>query len=91
MVCNIFKPKIQIWVEFGWSCKGRRWYILWPLGLFWYILWPFGIFYGHLVYIFYGHLVYFWSIWYIFSRFGMLYQEKSGNPARAVEKTRDIF
>jgi hypothetical protein len=31
----------------------------------WYILWPFGIFYGYLVY---------------FSRFGMLYQEKSGNP-----------
>jgi hypothetical protein len=44
-----------------------------------------GIFYGHLVYftaiwciskpfgIFYGNLVY-------FSRFGMLYQGKSGNP-----------
>jgi hypothetical protein len=31
----------------------------------WYILWPFGIFYGYLVY---------------FSRFGTLYQEKSGNP-----------
>jgi hypothetical protein len=36
---------------------------------------------------FYGHLVYFTAIWYnlwpwsIFSRFGMLYQEKSGNPA----------
>jgi hypothetical protein len=29
------------------------------------ILWPFGIFCGHLVY---------------FSRFGMLCQEKSGNP-----------
>jgi hypothetical protein len=29
------------------------------------ILWPFGIFYGYLVYC---------------SRFGMLYQEKSGNP-----------
>jgi hypothetical protein len=41
----------------------------------------------------YGHLVYFTAIWYIlwpfgtflvilvyFSRFGMLYQEKSGNP-----------
>jgi hypothetical protein len=33
----------------------------------WHILWPFGIF-----------LVYFW---YIFTRFGMLYQEKAGNPA----------
>jgi hypothetical protein len=45
--------------------------------------------------IFYGHLVYFtviWyilrsfglflaAIWFIFSRFGMLYLEKSGNPA----------
>jgi hypothetical protein len=34
--------------------------------------------------IFYGHLSYFTSIcipWYIFSRFGMLYQEKSGNLA----------
>jgi hypothetical protein len=30
---------------------------------------------------FYGHLVYFVAIWYIFYRFGMLYQEKSGNPA----------
>jgi hypothetical protein len=32
---------------------------------FWYILWSFGIFYGHLK---------------NFSRFGMLYQEKSGSP-----------
>jgi hypothetical protein len=31
----------------------------------WYILWPFGIFYGNLV---------------CFPRFGMLHQEKSGNP-----------
>jgi hypothetical protein len=53
----------------------------------WYILWPFGIFCGHLVYfwlfgIFYGHLVYFRLFTYVvyFSRFGLLYQEKSGNP-----------
>jgi hypothetical protein len=47
-----------------------------------------GIFYVHLVYlcilrpseIVYGHLVYFSPFWYIFPRFGMLYQEKSGNP-----------
>jgi hypothetical protein len=46
-----------------------------------------GIFYGHLVY-FTVNLVYFvanWYayflvIWYIFPHFGMLYQEKSGNP-----------
>jgi hypothetical protein len=31
--------------------------------------------------IFYGHLVYFVVIWYISPRFGILYQEKSGNPA----------
>jgi hypothetical protein len=31
----------------------------------WYTLWPFGTIFGHLVY---------------FSRFGMLYREKSGNP-----------
>jgi hypothetical protein len=38
--------------------------------------------------VFYGHWKYFiafwyilWSyIWYIFLRFGILYQEKSGNP-----------
>jgi hypothetical protein len=37
---------------------------------------------GHLVYfmVICGHLVYFVVIWYIFHRFGMLYQEKSGNP-----------
>jgi hypothetical protein len=29
-----------------------------------------------------GHLIYFMAIWYIFSHFGMLQQEKSGNPAQ---------
>jgi hypothetical protein len=29
---------------------------------------------------FYGHLVQFVVIWYIFPNFGILYQEKSGNP-----------
>jgi hypothetical protein len=38
----------------------------------WYILWPCGIFCGH--------CVYFMVIWNNFPRFGMLYQEKSGNP-----------
>jgi 4-amino-4-deoxy-L-arabinose transferase-like glycosyltransferase len=39
-----------------------------------YILWPFGLFTAF--------LVYFMAIWYIiFLRFGMLHQEKSGNPA----------
>jgi hypothetical protein len=30
--------------------------------------------------IFYGYLVHLVVIWYTFSRFGMLYREKSGNP-----------
>jgi hypothetical protein len=38
----------------------------------WYNVWPFGIMYGH--------LVYFGVILVYFSRFGMLYHEKSGNP-----------
>jgi hypothetical protein len=42
----------------------------------WNILWRLGIFYDHLV-----HLV---IIWYIFSGFGITYQEKSGNPALGV-------
>jgi hypothetical protein len=32
--------------------------------------------------IFYGYLVQFVLIWHIFSRFGILYQEKSGNPVQ---------
>jgi hypothetical protein len=44
----------------------------------------FGLFYSHLVYfcpfgIFYGFYVGMQE--YLFSRFGMLYEEKSGNPA----------
>jgi hypothetical protein len=44
-----------------------------------------GIFYGHLEY--FSHLVILWPfgnvvvIWYIFPCFGILCQEKSGNPA----------
>jgi hypothetical protein len=41
-------------------------------GTRWYMLWSFGQFSGY--------LVYFVAIWYIFPRFGILYQEKSGNP-----------
>jgi hypothetical protein len=45
-----------------------------------------GILYDHLVNFtaignIYGLLVYFVVIWYIFPRFGILYKEKSGNPA----------
>jgi hypothetical protein len=45
--CFVFKPKIQIWVNYGkpWNEKG------------WYSLWLFGIYYGHMVHLFYGRLV----------------------------------
>jgi hypothetical protein len=53
----------------------------------WNILWTFGIFYDNFL-----HFVF---IWYIFSGFGMLYQEKSGNPGMpsivAMEKPLDIL
>jgi hypothetical protein len=64
----LFKPKIPITVDFGGYSNGRCWYILCPFGQFpaiLHTLWPFGIFP---------------KFWYIFTRFGMLYQEKSGNP-----------
>jgi hypothetical protein len=51
----IFKPKIQIWVNFLGYCNGRCWYILCSFGVFyghlpyfiviWYIFWLFGIFF----------------------------------------------
>jgi hypothetical protein len=49
----------------------------------WSILRPFGVFYDHLV-----HFVF---IWYIFPAFGIMYQEKSGNPdlkSKSAFKTR---
>jgi hypothetical protein len=67
--CYIFRPKTAIWVKFGGSCNVKCWYIL-------YI---FDLFYAHLM-LFYVHLVYFVVIWYMFPRFGILYQEKSGTP-----------
>jgi hypothetical protein len=78
---HTFKANIQVWVNFGGSCNGRCWYILWLVGLFysqlvyftasWSILQPVGLFFGHLI-IFYGHLVYFF-------RCGMLYQKNLRN------------
>jgi hypothetical protein len=45
----------------------------------------FGLFYRHLAYIFGG----FHGLKYIFPRFGMLHQEKSGNPVRkSIKKLR---
>jgi hypothetical protein len=64
------------------------------LGKFWSVhiaMEDVGIFYGHLVYftaIWYMLLpfVYFVVFWYIFPRFGMFYQEKSGNPEPSTRK-----
>jgi hypothetical protein len=42
--------------------------------------------------IFYDHLVHFVLIWYIFSGFGITYQEKSGNPGSVAKlKTYSSF
>jgi hypothetical protein len=60
----IFKPKNLLWVNFGRSCNGRCWYFFTAILS---ILRPNGIVYGYLV-----HFV---LIWYIFTRFGMLYRE----------------
>jgi hypothetical protein len=54
------------------------------IGKCWNILQAFGIFYDQ--------VVHFLLLWYIFSDFGNLYQEKSGNPVldeRSVAKTWD--
>jgi hypothetical protein len=61
----VFKPKIQIWEGLA---NGRCWYTLWTLGPF----------YGILLY--FMDMVKFVEIRYILSHFGILYQEKSGNP-----------
>jgi hypothetical protein len=52
----------------------KMWIFLWPFVIC--ILWPFGIFYDHL-----AHFVF---IWYIFSSFGIMHHEKSGNPAVSI-------
>jgi hypothetical protein len=54
----------------------------------WYIVWPLedlamedvGKFSAYLLYFTSICLFYFMEIWEYFSRFGMLYKEKSGNP-----------
>jgi hypothetical protein len=71
---GFFKPQFPIWVNF-WDEKG------------WYILWPSGIYYGYFVHFCpFCNLV---AIWYIFPRFGMLCQEKSGNPGRHQRASTD--
>jgi hypothetical protein len=57
--------------------RAFEWKMLVYFNAIWNIWQPFGKYYGHLV-----HFV---VIWYMFSHFGILYQEKSGN--RALKKT----
>jgi hypothetical protein len=52
--CQIFKPKIPVWVNFWRPWNGKCWYCSCP----------FGIHYGHLVHIFYGHLEILMVMWY---------------------------
>jgi hypothetical protein len=40
--------------------------------------------------ILYGHLVYFFLFWDIFTGFGMLYQEKSGNHALQLQQNLKV-
>jgi hypothetical protein len=50
------------------------------LGKFWRVLqWNMLVYFMD-IWSIYGQLVYVVVIWYIFPHFGMLYQEKSGNP-----------
>jgi hypothetical protein len=70
----IFKPKIPIWVNF---LRVLQWEMLISFMAIWYIVLP--------IHIFYDHLVYFLLIWNIFPHFGMLKQDKSGNPDSAAD------
>jgi hypothetical protein len=48
---GIFSNPQKCGVNFGGSCIGRCWYILWPFGTFYgQILWPLGKLSGHLVF-----------------------------------------
>jgi hypothetical protein len=65
-----FQTKNSNLGKFWRALKWKYWYIYGHMEYIltiWYIIWPF------------GNLVVFW---YIFPLFGILYPEKSGNPAR---------
>jgi hypothetical protein len=73
--------------NFGKFWRALRWKISENFMAIWYILLPFAIFYGHLVYL----TAICYILWPLgifvvhldkFSRFGILYQEKSGNPVQ---------
>jgi hypothetical protein len=56
--------------------RALEWKMLVHFMVIWNILWSFGIY----IYIYIYGLGYVVVIWYIFPRFGILCQEKSGNP-----------
>jgi hypothetical protein len=66
----VFKPK---YLDLGKFSRALDWNMLIYVMAIWTILRTFEQFYDHLV-----HFV---LIWYIFSGFGITYQQKSGNPA----------
>jgi hypothetical protein len=66
-----FQTKIPLWVNFDGSRNGRCWCMYFMA--IWSVV--------RTIDIFCGHLVYFTVIWYTYYRLGMLYQDKSGNPA----------
>jgi hypothetical protein len=68
-----FRLKIGIWVHFGESCNVCMYVCMCILWTWSSILQPFDIFYAC--------LLYFVVIRYIFPRFGILHQDKSGSPA----------
>jgi hypothetical protein len=73
----IFKPKIPIWVNLGGPEIGKCRNISMCICN---ILRTLGIFYDH--------LVYFVFVWDIFSGFGTMYLEKSGNPGPLVRRQK---
>jgi hypothetical protein len=50
-MANFQTKNPSFWVNFWGSCNGRRWHIVWYIGVLnghWYISWPVGIFWSHL-------------------------------------------
>jgi preprotein translocase subunit SecY len=69
----------MVYFETNYRSLGTFWRVLqWKMLVYfmdiWSILRP--------LHKFYGHLLYFVAMWSFFPRFGILYQEKSGNPGQ---------
>jgi hypothetical protein len=68
------------------------------LGKFWSALdWKMFIYFmatcniSQILDIFYDHMVHFLFIWYIFSVFGIMYQEKSGKPGQLSDDKKSTY